>query len=202
MRRAWRIIVGALRGLMAALCVLVVVLWARSYAGRDVMERRWVWRDGEGIWGRSVAVVSREGRLRISVGWTVVAGKTDVGEWMLGGGAQRPRFLVRREKKQPWDFGEELPRDVKGWGPVHWSKYPGLGPWMEEWLNVYVDHWLAAVVLGVWPGWWGVRRGGKRWRRWRWGREGRCVGCGYDLRGTGGGRCSECGRENTTAGLE
>jgi hypothetical protein len=31
-------------------------------------------------------------------------------------------------------------------------------------------------------------------RRVRWSREGRCVGCGYDLSGVSG-KCPECGKE-------
>ena len=53
---------------------------------------------------------------------------------------------------------------------------------------VVVPYWFLMVCAGAWPGVWGMRWG----RRWRWKRMGRCLACGYDLRG-GGERCPECG---------
>ena len=56
---------------------------------------------------------------------------------------------------------------------------------------VAAPHWVLLPV-GAWPVFaWGVRRA--RWVRWR--RRGWCLACGYDLRGTEGDRCPECGEE-------
>lgn len=62
------------------------------------------------------------------------------------------------------------------------------GPYWNTWLGF--PFWLSTVLLAlacVTP----VLQGPvKRW--WRR-RGGRCIVCGYDLRGTEGDRCSECG---------
>jgi hypothetical protein len=61
------------------------------------------------------------------------------------------------------------------------------------WL-VAVPYWLIVLAAAVLPvRWWLLRR---RLRRWR--TQGRCLGCGYDLRGTpAGDRCPECGMTTT-----
>ena len=87
-------------------------------------------------------------------------------------------------------------------GPA--TYFASLTEWRLSWLGVYswarsayhvrvieVPYWLVAVFFGL-PGafvvwrWWGQGR-----RR----RAGRCVACGYDLRGGGDVvACPECGR--------
>jgi hypothetical protein len=61
---------------------------------------------------------------------------------------------------------------------------------------VKVPHWLPAGLLLLMPGVWTgtVIARGVRGRVWR--RRGRCPACGYDLRGSAGERCPECGLEN------
>jgi hypothetical protein len=60
-----------------------------------------------------------------------------------------------------------------------------------------VPEWALIAVFLVWPAMWarGVLR---RRRRGRWAREGRCIKCGYDLRGSAG-RCPECGEKRAVA---
>lgn len=63
--------------------------------------------------------------------------------------------------------------------------------------------YVALVAAGV--AWFAGRRERRALGRWWWVHEGRCEGCGYDLRGvdvTGAGRCSECGREWGAEGVK
>lgn len=60
---------------------------------------------------------------------------------------------------------------------------------------------LAVAMCPLWPV--AVLGGGVAgmlwWRTRRVVMPGHCAGCGYDLRGLGGGRCPECGREGLRA---
>ncbi|HEX8520749.1 MAG TPA: hypothetical protein VF669_00750 [Tepidisphaeraceae bacterium] len=57
--------------------------------------------------------------------------------------------------------------------------------------SVLVPHWLAALVLGLWPVIWATILG-QRWFLHAWRRRRRlCLNCGYDLRGSSE-RCPEC----------
>ena len=47
------------------------------------------------------------------------------------------------------------------------------------------------ILLGVYPVWVFLRG---PVRRWKLAREGKCVECGYDLRGNVSGVCPECGK--------
>lgn len=66
-------------------------------------------------------------------------------------------------------------------------------PWRVMWRGLAVDSLAFGALIGV-PITMFVEI-----RRWRRGRRGRCLGCGYDLSGTAGGVCPECGKE-TAAG--
>jgi hypothetical protein len=59
--------------------------------------------------------------------------------------------------------------------------------------SLYFPHWLAILILGIWPAWWYSRI----WTRRRRARRGCCIQCGYDLRASPD-RCPECGRQINT----
>jgi hypothetical protein len=56
--------------------------------------------------------------------------------------------------------------------------------------KLYFRLWVVILIFAAYPG---VVLVSNRWRRWRRRGQGRCIQCGYDLRGTPSGRCSECG---------
>lgn len=104
-------------------------------------------------------------------------------------------------------FGLEV--DVRGKRESHDPGYlPSETSWMlasEDILlldrqvrlsRIRLPLWMPAVaavpsvVLVVWLSYCVVRRTLRK-------KHGMCVWCGYDLRGSSGGRCSECGRERS-----
>jgi hypothetical protein len=87
-----------------------------------------------------------------------------------------------RPTSQPFDKAGDL-RGWLGFGVVERS-----GALTTK--AVVIPYWFVMLCAALWPGVWVMRWG----RRWRWKKSGRCVECGYDLRG-GGERCPECGRE-------
>jgi len=71
-------------------------------------------------------------------------------------------------------------------------KWEPVQAWQVRWPVLALDtlFWtLPAIVFLVW------RRGRREARAARWAAEGKCRGCGYDLRGSASGRCPECGDE-------
>jgi hypothetical protein len=80
---------------------------------------------------------------------------------------------------QRWGFAyfAGAGKDANSFGITH-AKY----------VAVFAPMWFVAGVTGLFSFAW--MRGA--WRRWRWGRTGRCPNCGYDLRSSSG-RCPECG---------
>jgi hypothetical protein len=99
----------------------------------------------------------------------------------------------------PVDDGERMremltdtPRLARRWGFLSARHGPdAFGLSNQSASVVAAPHWVL-LPLGLWPLLaWGVRRG--RWMRWR--RRGWCLACGYDLRGSEGDRCPECGEE-------
>ena len=72
---------------------------------------------------------------------------------------------------------------------IHWSawKWPTL-----HCFSVAVPLWMLATIFATYPTIAFIRGPLRRHRRRK---RGLCIHCGYDLRGTTGGVCSECGVE-------
>ena len=83
-----------------------------------------------------------------------------------------------------WGF-----RFARGAGTMHLPEARG------KYLLVAAPHWVLAVLLSIPPLLW--IRG--LVRHWRWRRTGRCLHCGYDLRGSDG-ACPECGAGPAVSG--
>lgn len=170
-------VVGVLSGMG---CLLVVAWWGASYWGRIGAigsfggARYEVWGDS----GRVVVVRFRswEAETPLEFFWE-----------------SRPVMPARVPTSQPlgvgWTASVYAARAGFEYGR---GTYEGPSWWWQRkvgFVRLGVPHVLIVVLLGVLPA--GVVR---RWRQRRgWWEAGRCVGCGYDLRGTPR-RCPECGR--------
>ena len=97
-------------------------------------------------------------------------------------GLRHFRYGAPRAVAVPFAYGDKDFRGWLGFGVVHHS-----GALTTR--AAVIPYWFVMLCAGVWPGVWGMRWG----RRWRWKRSGKCVSCGYDLRG-GGETCPECGK--------
>jgi hypothetical protein len=86
------------------------------------------------------------------------------------------------------------PAEEGRWMRIEWAKGQIVGiSRFHDFRLMRIPYWMVWGVLGLWPAWWGISRAGRGVRWWsRW-RGGRCLACGYDLRGSVGRRCSECG---------
>ncbi len=64
-----------------------------------------------------------------------------------------------------------------------------VAPWGWKFHAILVPYWALAGVLALLP----ARLFRQTFMKWRWRRQGRCGGCGYDISRSAG-RCPECGR--------
>jgi hypothetical protein len=105
-------------------------------------------------------------------------------------------YDASQNKRERWGFGyvdEHVPADNGGTGvrPPNnrmSSVSTAVIPTAVSHMAFVVPLWAATLVCILPPT--GIAiRGLRRWRRWR---GGKCLCCGYDLRGSEG-RCPECG---------
>jgi hypothetical protein len=157
------------------LCVVTVLLWARSHWYDDAFG----WRNGN---GDVCCASSMLGEILI----------TRTVDWRWDA-----RPLIRYRGMRVSDF--ERGRLGKGpylgyyWRGFQWSHTPDRpGNMTGESYGVRVPHWFVAAVLLALPAGRLVRRWQAARRKGRRTRHGRCGDCGYDLRGTPH-RCPECG---------
>ena len=113
----------------------------------------------------------------------------DRGDEFLNAVDQR---LRRREQVDLWvaEFRSYVRTEA---GRFHFDSRSGLVQGLDSWIRVTelrVQIWFLLLVFSIWPVL-AVCFGPVR--RYRRRRRGRCVTCGYDLRGNVSGRCPECG---------
>jgi hypothetical protein len=149
------------------LCVMVCVLWARSY-----------WTDDRFSCER--VVVAADGRQELRR-WSL---RSAAGRARLGRHSDRRAFRLKLPRRPlAWDADDDLswsPGSL-GWPPVRVERAGGL-------TAVETSHWLLLPPLALLPACWLVARRAAATRA----SAGLCPSCGYDLRATPG-RCPECG---------
>jgi hypothetical protein len=173
---------GRVRAILALLLIVAVaVLWHRSYRDADIA----------GLFanrGSEAAAMS----LRGCVVFVATTLPFDERPWVVRtmsvtadeGARVYERLIDTPELNEKWGFVlARHPKDAFGF-PGRWC------------VMVAVPHWaLLPLGLPLLAGW-VVRI--ERLRRRR--RNGWCLACGYDLRGTVGGRCPECGTNAVAKG--
>ena len=106
-----------------------------------------------------------------------IAADSAEGDWLYDGA-----FTNATSMQEYWGFGSA-------------SCKPGDLPVPAATCGVLlIPHWLP-IALGSLSLIWHARRFTFRTRERKWMKEGRCLTCGYDLRGTPSPRCPECGTE-------
>ena len=76
------------------------------------------------------------------------------------------------------------------------AKWEPVQAWRVEWGGLALDTfvWMLPAILFIF-----LRHVYREERSRKWAMEGRCTGCGYDLRGSSGLRCPECGSAREVA---
>jgi len=181
-----------LRLLSLLLCLMTAALWAWSYrSGDGIVQDRETLSDSTFHY-RQLAAYSMRGGVMFNHGYfqrvlspQAVAARqirpASLGFWHI----DRPRY--------PSGTPGEIPLQPLNWLGFHFGTNHGRDPATATYsssLSIVAPFWfltLALVTPTVFVSW---RRHLRRRARSR----NRCVGCGYDLRGSLG-RCPECGTE-------
>ncbi|HEY8750074.1 MAG TPA: hypothetical protein VIM11_18970 [Tepidisphaeraceae bacterium] len=152
-----------LPALSAALCVITLVLWARSYKGCQVFAST----DRP---GHRLTVCSEFGVLVFEIEWPQPAS-------VMPGWSYFANPLPRR-------YGQKSAFGFAAYTSS--ARHYLLLPPTELW-GMTIPHGFAFALTAIWPCAWLARRA----RDMAYG-SGRCQNCGYDLRATPD-RCPECG---------
>jgi hypothetical protein len=157
----------AIQGTMVAAACLAVMLGLVLAWG--LVRPGWV------QWGR-LSVGTATGNLEVA--WSSLASSREQNGWVIRGPGAMGTVILGPESR--W-------RPTVSSGAVGVIGGPSGKATIMRVSALYVPLWTWSVGLGVLAAllwWFGPRVVG----------EGCCANCGYDLRGTPGGRCPECGR--------
>lgn len=187
--------VGAILSL--GLAVLMAWAWPRSYryiSGVTQQERTQL--------SRSEADYRQ---LHLSLAWGRIHLARSHGRVSTSGGRFVPLIWMNKQQgpSGPWTYAIARHRLVfAGRREVTVTRFLGiefgrsepLGNSVSRGWQLSVPCSFVTVLLGIPPAFESVRLWRSARRRWR-SRRGLCPGCGYDMRGSPGGTCPECGAE-------
>ncbi|MCX5658802.1 MAG: hypothetical protein NTW19_03660 [Planctomycetota bacterium] len=185
-------------GASLVVCLAITILWVRSYWRSDYFGCFRPVGRGYPAEYREYLLSSDTGLLTIQDywrrykdpkphpdGWPSPYWNSDEANdnLMLTSQHQRDRFEL------VWNREDKNPNWIRHLGEA--QRFNGT----TVWTAMKFPHWAAAAPFLPLPAWWVVlwRRRRRHSRRVK---DGHCVGCGYDLRGTvaaGRSQCPECG---------
>jgi hypothetical protein len=186
--------------LSLVLCLATITLWVRSWLVSDTAYVQLVhprWRTDI----ERYCVVSARGTVQAARWWSL-HDRQSLALWRAGPVTWHwercaQRLMLPLEAEQPVeDF--DWPAWTR-WG-FHWSDTSGYSsepdglPPNDRTVVVSAPYWSLALLFAVVPGARAMTLSLGWARRRRCRRQGRCVACGYDLRGSPQ-RCPECGEE-------
>lgn len=156
------------RVLLGAVAILGPI-WALSYVPTPYYTIVLSQTEGVFVWDRPLELSIYKGYIHAHLHVYYGLGRMPVNGWRWYA------FLNEEPSKRAWEHDHQLEPDWGGSTAKHWT-FPilALVPIMT---SLYFMFMLAC----------------RQFRRTRRRRLGRCVVCGYDLRGSITGRCSECG---------
>jgi predicted Zn-ribbon and HTH transcriptional regulator len=111
-------------------------------------------------------------------------------------------FDLASAPASPWEDGGVVVAKKAGWGPfrhVDGTLAQRLWTRPRPYQSFHTPLWSVALLVGLLPLVSGARWAGRRLRTRTRRRQGRCLACGYDLRGNASPeRCPECGEPTPT----
>jgi len=173
-----------LSALSLLLCAATVVMWVRSHVVRDY-GFVWLGWPADGAGRRWVKLDGDSGGGQVEVSWKVW---TDADRRLLQKqtGLGSAVYYYRAFDEVPRSYARSYP--PVAWNAIGFKWYSGATH-----SSVCFPYWSVMLMsAGAPAAWWMGRR-----RRRRRETEGRCLGCGYDLRATPE-RCPECGLAHGT----
>ena len=184
-----RRLLNLLTALSLLLCVAAAVLWARGAWRYDKASVSRYALSGDRVRIRTLDATSRPGWVQ----WTIVRCDVPAADVLHRGvrwsaGSSDVQTLAPTPAWVRHGFGawsESRTTDVSA---IRGYDGPPRAPYTNHYWYVATPHWLLVLLAAALP----ARRAWALSRSRRRASDGRCPGCGYDLRATPG-RCPECG---------